>query len=574
MMAMPAALLGFSTFKLIGKALSVQENVYLQSVAVAVGTGPLSFGLVGAIPSIELLITKQEGKYTFSTVQLMVWSFSISFIGIFIAKLLRRLIIEKQKQRFPSGAAAAALIGVLNKRRIVTNGAGEDLELRPIESNANTEEVDSLYRRNSWLLTVCFVSSSIYTILSRTFPIIRALPVFGYRAAANMWVLEPSPAYIGQGIIMGVPTTASMLLGAIIGWAILAPLASAKGWAPGKIDDWKDGGQGWIMWISLAIMIADAVVGFIFMLFAVGKDIYFAFRKSAQYEALGGPDGEPHECRDCDEEKYNQKYYVLGLASSGVVCILIVKLLFPTIPFYALIIAVAIAPILSILGIRALGETDLNPVSSIAKMTQLLFGVILRNHPHAVLISIISGAITEAGAQQSGDLMQDFKTGYLAGASSFAQLIGMAVGTCWSVVVSSVVYKVYLRVYTIPGPEFRIPTAFIWADCARLVLGEGLPPHVPQFALWFGIVFGIIAIAKQVTNSPYLPSGVAAGIGMYSVPSFTLARFIGGILAWAVKRYSSPEDVTLVIASSGLILGEGVMSVGALFWRARKEAMN
>lgn len=53
-----------------------------------------------------------------------------------------------------------------------------------------------------------------------------------------------SPAYIGQGIIMGLPTTLSMLLGAILGWGILAPLAMANGWAPGEISDWKAGGRG------------------------------------------------------------------------------------------------------------------------------------------------------------------------------------------------------------------------------------------------------------------------------------------------------------------------------------------
>ena len=50
---------------------------------------------------------------------------------------------------------------------------------------------------------------------------------------------------------MGVNTCLSMLLGAAIGWAILAPLSQAKGWAPGPTNSFSDGAQGWLLWVSL-----------------------------------------------------------------------------------------------------------------------------------------------------------------------------------------------------------------------------------------------------------------------------------------------------------------------------------
>ena len=85
--------------------------------------------------------------------------------------------------------------------------------------------------------------------------------VFGAAAAQTwLWTLNPSLAYVGQGIIMGTETTMHMTLGAIVGWAILSPLARHKGWAPGAVDDWENGSKGWILWISLAIMLVDAVV--------------------------------------------------------------------------------------------------------------------------------------------------------------------------------------------------------------------------------------------------------------------------------------------------------------------------
>ena len=43
------------------------------------------------------------------------------------------------------------------------------------------------------------------------------------------------------------------------GYGILGPYARGQGWAPGPIMDWKDGATGWILWISLAIMLGDSL---------------------------------------------------------------------------------------------------------------------------------------------------------------------------------------------------------------------------------------------------------------------------------------------------------------------------
>lgn len=47
--------------------------------------------------------------------------------------------------------------------------------------------------------------------------------------------------------------------------------------------------------------------------------------------------------------------------------------------------------------VRALGETDLNPVSGLGKVSQLLFAWI---QPGNVVANIIAGGVAEAGAQQ------------------------------------------------------------------------------------------------------------------------------------------------------------------------------
>lgn len=55
--------------------------------------------------------------------------------------------------------------------------------------------------------------------------------------------------------------SAHMLLGAVIGWGILSPIAKKKGWAPGPVDQWQNGSQGWIIWIALGVLLGDSIVG-------------------------------------------------------------------------------------------------------------------------------------------------------------------------------------------------------------------------------------------------------------------------------------------------------------------------
>lgn len=110
-------------------------------------------------------------------------------------------------------------------------------------------------------------------------------------------------------------------------------------------------------------------------------------------------------------------------------------------------------------SVRALGETDLNPVSAIGKISQLLFAIV---QPHNIVANLIAGGISEAGAQQAGDLMQDLKTGHLHGASPKAQFQGQMIGSLASVFVSSGIYVLYRNLYDLPSTSFPVPTAAIW----------------------------------------------------------------------------------------------------------------
>jgi OPT family oligopeptide transporter len=315
---------------------------------------------------------------------------------------------------------------------------------------------------------------------------LNSVPVFGsYLANQWLWSVNFSPAYVGQGIIMGPQTTFSMLLGALIGYAILSPIAQIQGWAPGRTDDWKNGSKGWVVWVSLAIMLADSLVNLAWMLvrplvqyvrvhvtswkakFQSSTWNHFAhymIGTETQYSVIDDEDGQSthRSVYSVDEvtpveHMISNRTTLIGLVLSCIACIIGVHYTFGNmIPFTFTILALIFAMLLSIMGVRALGETDLNPVSGISKLTQLVFAFFTpKGNKNAIIINLIAGALSESGALQAGDLMQDLKAGHLIGASPKAQFYGQIIGSAVGAVVSAVVYKLYTNVYDIPGTLFE-----------------------------------------------------------------------------------------------------------------------
>ena len=416
---------------------------------------------------------------------------------------------------------------------------------------------------------------------------------------------------------MGPATTIHMLLGAIIGWAVLSPIAKSEGWAKGDVGDWNTGSKGWIVWISLAIMLADAIVSLGWLLLrptiwytrvyapvmlhsVQEKGLKRCLTDWANPRARGySPVNLSHDAdgrtngsslqktatsSSSDDEEYDAppehqigaKTTLIGLTLSLIFCVFAVQYSFAGMISIGLtVLALALALVLSIMGVRALGETDLNPVSGISKLTQLIFALVTpANSKNAVVINLLAGAISESGALQAGDLLQDLKTGHLLGASPKAQFYGQLIGSAVGAVVSAAVYKLYTRVYTIPGGMFQVPTGYVWIFTARLVTGQGLPPRTAEFAAAFAALWALLTVARIYGNSvrngdgtkgawwvAYVPGGIAVAVGMYNTPSFTLARTAGGLLAWWWTRWKGREETPMIILASGLILGEGLVSI-------------
>ncbi|OLY80022.1 putative oligopeptide transporter [Smittium mucronatum] len=633
MMSLQSSLVGFAVFKalepLLKKKFSIHENVLVQTTAVAAATMPLAGGFVGILPAFNMLTDDEIGDNLLlgtDLLRLVLWGFGLSLFGVFFAILLRKQFLIKEKLRFPSGTATAEMIAVLHNKKNLEDSISDQLVddshsstqptdyiPLPITSPSDDSTIDDEYRDPQdqsttddpagwkfkiYILTAAFFVSSIYTIVANIYPDINKLPIFGeYLSSVWLWNLRPSLSFAGQGIIMGLPTTSHMLIGAIVGWGILSPLAKLRGWAPGPVSDWKDGSRGWILWISLAIMISESLTS-LFIL--VIQESYDYFYNLLNHSPQSTSSADHYNSTDKDHTTViSNRTAWIGLFISTILCAYIMEHLL-LIPVKKTILAVLVACLLTVLSVRALGKTDLNPVSGIGKISQIIFAYLM---PKNLIGNLVAGAIAEAGAMQAGDLMQDLKTGILVGAHPNAQFYAQFIGSLFSVFVSAYAYRLYTRLYEIPGPVFAVPTAQVWLDMARLVNGELLPPYTREFSLYFGIFFCVLVIIQK--SAPILISafnhsyhnsstifnifqdfsGMAFAIGIYNTPDFTLARFFGAlsveifIITYA-KYQKSIDNIPLanytsakkhlmpfaIILASGFVLGEGATAFAILLF--------
>lgn len=241
--------------------------------------------------------------------------------------------------------------------------------------------------------------------------------------------------------------------GMLVGWAVLSPLANLNGWAPGPVGDMTTGSRGWILWVSLAIMCADSLVSLI----PVVVDYLSAYTRPNASHAK-----EMEHETETEDRLVPTRWVLWGLGITIPLGVLLVWIVFGAegIKPWATFLAFIFGMLLSVLGsvllddrfilelsyadtmnssVRALGETDLNPVGGLGKLAQLLFAYL---QPSSVVASIVAGGVAEAGAQQAGDLMQDLKTGHLCGASPRAQFYGQLIGSSVSIVVTTGVWEV------------------------------------------------------------------------------------------------------------------------------------
>lgn len=509
-----AAILAFAIVKAFKGKLTVLENNIAQTMA----SGAASIGImVSAIPALIML------GYQFTPFELFLWIFLVSILGILFAVPLRKQMVVIEKLTFPSGTACAATIKAMHSHEDEAIKKAKVLGLSGIFAGLVT-----WFREG----------------IPAFIPSLTGLPgkISGYAAARLMFGINWSPMMFGVGFLVGPRIGISLLLGAIVGWGILAPVLANAGIIEGigyrQITSWT-------MWVAIAIMVTSSFASLILR----GGTIVRAFQ-SMRKTKLG---------KD-DHIEIPFRLWLIFILITAVVIAVIMNLFFQ-IPVWMTLLAIVISYVFAVVTIRAYGETDINPVAATGYSTQLIYGGIA---PGQMMTNVMAAGITAAGANQSADMMQDLKTGYLLGATprkqTYVQLIGSTIGAL-------VVVPVFLSLtgaYGLATENLPAPSAVNWSGMAKL-LSQGFSV-LPQYT-WIGVLCGaflgiLLTILGNTKCRKFTPSPIGLGIAMIVPGFFSLSIFLGSMIRFLLgKKFHRWMESYQISIASGAIAGEGIMGV-------------
>jgi putative OPT family oligopeptide transporter len=509
-----AAIVTFSIVKLFKGSFSILENNMAQTMASAAATLGI---MVSAVPALILL------GFEFSATDLFIWILTINIMGVLFAIPLRKQYVVLEQITFPSGIACAETIKSLHAQG------------------------DSGIKKAK-ILTLSGVISAILTWfrdgLPSVIPYITAFPgkISGYASGQLTLGLSWSPMLLGVGFLVGPRIGISLLFGAAIGWGILAPFLADSGYIEALGYPLV---KNWTMWPAVALMVVSGVV----TLLINSGSILRAFKHMGKVK-VGDEKG--------IEISFKQ-WLLLILAMTVIICV-VMQFIF-SIPAWMTLLAIILSYIFASIAVRAYGETDINPVGAMGYGTQIVYGGLA---PGNTLTNVMAAGITASGANQAADMMQDFKTGYILGATpkkqTWVQIIGVTLGS----IVAVPVFFAIEGAYGLASEFLPAPSAVTWSGMAELLSkGFSALPAQADLGIIIGALLGLlISLISQSKWKKFLPSAFALGIALFLPAFISITIFLGSMIKYFLdKKYPAWMESYAIPLATGGIVGEAMIGI-------------
>lgn len=538
-MSITAALLSYGFYEFASKSFGARrwnklENNINQTAASSAASIS-SAGLVAPIPALTLLTLEMTGTgFEMSFLELFVWTFSVSLVGVAVAVGLRKQMLIVDKLTFPGGVAA-----------------GETLN----EMYAKGSEA---LARVKMLLTGAFVGAAAHAgfHLAKVGSFAIPLQIKGISFSSLTMTLNPSPLFLAVGALVGVRAGLSMLLGAVVAWLVIAPIGIENEWilpsATGKYG-FKES-VTWLLWPGVAMMVTASLTSFGFS----WRSIVNAIRGTNQ-----APDS---TLPDADEVPRN---VFMGFIAVSLVASVWLQFAIFGIGWGLATFGVLLTFVLAIVAARVSGETGITPVGPMGKVTQLTFGAI---DPSNFQANLMAANVTGGAASQCADLLHDMKTGLMVGASPRLQTYSQFFGVLSGAVFGSLGYMVLVgdasqlkEMYD--SAEWAMPAVMQWKSVAEIFSGgiENLPVNAGPAMLFAGVLGVLMAIAEKVLPGKivgYFPSPTAVGLAFVIPGSYSISMALGGVLAWWLfKKKLAWSNRFLIVLAAGVIAGDSLTGV-------------
>ena len=400
-------------------------------------------------------------------------------------------------------------------------------------------------------------------------------------AGGSSLVAAPSvsPAYLGVGYIIGLRLASLQFAGGVVAWGLMVPLIMflmgprIRDFIPaGTPGDWATMAAAVGRYIVRPIAVGGMLVGAAYTLYKMRNSLTSGLSRA--FSDLRQTSGQ--RAGVVRTERYMSFKVVFGLIASMFVlmCFLYVRLsglLWPAI--LAAVVMIIVGFLFSTVSgslVGMIGSSN-NPISGLTLSTLIIAALLMVSLGvsgiKGVATVLAVAAVVCVSAAVAGELLQDFKVGYiLGGTPRYIQIVELIA----VVVASLVMYFPLMWLHEgnlrhgglgFGDPLIPAPQAGLMATLAVGIVGGDMPwPLVVV-----GVFMGFALIMMQV-KSPML-----VAVGMYLPLQTTAAIFLGGVFRsvgdWmAERRGYNPAQKTRVenagiLTSSGLIVGEALLGL-------------
>ncbi len=544
--AITACILSFSIWRslrtlapfLVRSDFTILENNCMQSTATAAGYS-VGGTMVSAIAAMLMLTGRQMDFWV-----LLGWNVLLAVLGVVMAVPLKRQMINVEQLRFPDGTAAAETLKSLHATGGEAVKKARALTVAGVSGAAVAWLRDATFRFMPWNMPA-------------------ELPFGGFTAggiplAQLTLKWDMGLVMMAAGAIAGFRVGWSMLLGAVINYAVLAPIMIHRGdiavLHAGATIGFRDITR-WSLWIGASMMVVSSLVSLAFHGRTIGRAL----------AGLGGAFGRRPAAAD-DPMKAIEvpaSWVAFGFITAGAGVVWMLHHVWH-VTWWMGVIAVLLTWVLSVVACRATGETNTTPTGALGKVTQLTYGVLA---PSNMTTNLMNASVTANAAGCAADLLTDLKSGYLLGANPRQQFIAQVAGILPGAIVVGLAWNILVpNAAALGGDRFPAPAAQVWKGVAELLSnGVGM---LPVSARWGALAGALIGLALPLTErafpraKKFIPSPTGLGLAFVMQGFNAISMFAGAAIALGIEKARPRTAETYVIpVASGVIAGESIMAI-------------
>jgi len=541
-----SVILSFASFKVLsrlgmGNEMTLLENNCMQSIATAAGymTAPLVTSLAAYMIITGTLIPMHVT---------LIWMITLSLLGVLFAFPLKRRFINDEQYPFPEGRACGVVLDALHnsdaregmfKAKLLAAAAILSAGIEFLRSEKVTE-----------LLRIPMLKIPEYwdALIYRAFtPGIRGVPLSDLTMR-----LDSSIVMVAAGGLMGIRTGVSLLIGAVINYAFLAPWAMQQGLIEGT------GFRNilkWGMWGGVSMMTTAALFGF--------------FSKPEVFvQAYRGMTGKREKGDDVLAGiELPLKVSAIGIPILGAFIVWLAWRYFG-IEWWLGALAIPLVFVFVTVGATSAGLTSITPTSALGYLTQTTYSIL---SPGRITTNVMSAAITAEVASNTSNLLMDIKPGYMLGGKPRHQAMGHVLGIFAGGAVAIPVFYAMIRfdAANLMSDRLPMPGAQAWRAVAEvLTKGLGFLHPTARYAVFIGGALGIVfEVLRKVTRNRFPLSAVGIGLAFVISFSTSLSMALGAILFWAlgrVYREKNGSGARKIWVENQEILCAGAIAGGAI----------